>query len=193
MTANDSFSVLMERFRSDENAAARDVFQRFSRQLIAPTRRQFAHRLAHRIDPEDVVQSVFKSFFARHRDGKFQIGNWNNLWGLLTLITRRKCADRVEYFQAERRDIGREASAPEGPEQFGQLTPNREPLPEEAAILADMVESLFREAAPDRNKSHSRPQWSQERMHGSGSKKCSASPGRIGCLSDTIRDYPRLL
>ena len=92
---------LLERLRSDEDAAARDVFQRFARRLVALTRRQFEPRLAHRVDPEDVVQSAFKSFFVRHREGKLQVGDWDNLWGLLTLITLRKCADRVEYLRAD--------------------------------------------------------------------------------------------
>src|SRR5262245_47127428 len=110
MTADDSFAALMERFHTDENAAARGLFERYSRRLVALARRQFAQRFAHRVDPEDVVQSAFKSFFARRRDGKFRIGGWNNLWGLLTVITRRKCADRVDYLRAERRDVGRETA-----------------------------------------------------------------------------------
>src|SRR5262245_50635962 len=111
MTDENSFAGLMERLRWGEDAAAREVFQRFARRLIALARRKFDHQLAHRVDPEDVVQSAFKSFFLRHREGKFQFGDWNGLWSLLTLITIRKCVDRVEYHRAERRDVGREVSA----------------------------------------------------------------------------------
>ena len=144
MSATDSFAALMDRLRADDAAASRDVFRRYASQLVALARHQFEKRLAHRIDPEDVVQSAFKSFFVRHRDGKLQVGSWNNLWGLLTLITLRKCADRVEYLRAERRDVGREVSAPLGPDQPWQLAPDREPSPQEAAILAETVEHLFR-------------------------------------------------
>jgi RNA polymerase sigma-70 factor (ECF subfamily) len=149
MTANDSFVALMQRFRSDEDAAVRDVFRRFTRQLLALTRRQFEQRLAHRIDPEDVVQSAFKSFFVRYREGQFQIGDWNRLWGLLALITRRKCADRVAYLRARRRDVRRELPTQEDPEQFLRLAPGREPLPAEAAALADTVEHLLRAVEAD--------------------------------------------
>ena len=55
MTMTDSFAALVEQLDSGEDAAARDVIRRYSRQLITLTRRQFAPRLAHRIDPEDVV------------------------------------------------------------------------------------------------------------------------------------------
>jgi RNA polymerase sigma-70 factor (ECF subfamily) len=95
------------------------------------------------VEAEDVVQSAFKSFFVRHREGKLQVGNWNGLWGLLTVITLRKCADRVEYLRARRRDVRREVSAPEGQDQPWQLALDREPLPQEAAILAETVEALF--------------------------------------------------
>jgi RNA polymerase sigma-70 factor (ECF subfamily) len=144
MTATDSFAALMDRLRADDDAASRDVFRRYAGQLVALARRQFEDRLAHRIDPEDVVQSALKSFFIRHRAGKLQVGNWNSLWGLLAVITRRKCADRVEYLRAERRDVGREVSDATGPDQPWQLAPDREPSPQEVAVLAETVEQLFR-------------------------------------------------
>lgn len=149
MIANDSFTALMERLRSGEDAAAQEVFQRFAGRTVALARRRLHPRLMHRADPEDVAQSVFKSFFVRHRAGKLEVGSWNSLWSLLTLLTLRKCADRAEYLRAERRDVGREASAPEGRDAPWQLALDREPLPQEAAILAETVEQLFRAADAD--------------------------------------------
>lgn len=149
MTTTDSFAELIERLRSDEDAAARDVLRRYSHQLIALTRRQFEPRLAHRIDPEDVVQSAFKSFFVRHREGKLRVGDWGNLWGLLALITRRKCADRVEYFRAGRRDVGRESPVPETTGGHWEPAADREPSPEEVAVLAETVEYLIRVSDED--------------------------------------------
>lgn len=77
MVESDSFAGLMGRLRAGEDDAAREVFRRFGRRLLALARRQFEHRLAHKIDPEGVVQSAFRSFFFRHRAGKFEVGNWN--------------------------------------------------------------------------------------------------------------------
>jgi RNA polymerase sigma-70 factor (ECF subfamily) len=137
MTA-EAFATLVQRLRSNEEDAARAIFDRFAGQLVALVRRRFERRLAYRVDPEDVVQSVFKSFFHRHRQGKVQVGNWNSLWGLLTLIALRKCADRVEYFRAARRDASREVSAEEPWQAL-----DREPSPQEAAALAETVNHLF--------------------------------------------------
>jgi RNA polymerase sigma-70 factor, ECF subfamily len=145
MTHDESFRSLMARLRSGEDAAAQRVFERFARQLIGLTRRQFDQRLAHKVDPEDVVQSAYKSFFVRHQAGQLTVENWNSLWKLLTIITLRKCADRVEYHKAARRDAAREARAPADPDRPApwQETFDRAPLPEEAAILAETLEGLY--------------------------------------------------
>src|SRR5262249_40820374 len=144
MIANDSFAALMEQLRSGEDEAAREVFRRFARQLVGLARRRVAQALAHHVDPEDVVQSAFKSFFVRQREGKFRVASWNSLWGLLTLIPLRKWVDRVEYLRAERRDVGREVRAA-----GWQLAPDREPRPQEAAILAETIDQLWRAADAD--------------------------------------------
>jgi RNA polymerase sigma-70 factor (ECF subfamily) len=149
MTAEDTFTTLMDRLRSGEDTAARAVFDRFAGQLVGLVRRQFARRLAHRVDPEEVVQSAFKSFFLRHHQGKLQVGSWNNLWGLLTLIALRKCADRVEYLRAECRDVSREVAAAAGAVQPWELALDRAPRPQEAAALAETVELLFRSVDAD--------------------------------------------
>jgi RNA polymerase sigma-70 factor (ECF subfamily) len=142
---NDSFAELLARLRAGDDAAARVVFQRFAHRLIALARREFHASLKYKVDPEDVVQSSFKSFFRRFDEGKLEVGNWDGLWGLLTLITLRKCADRVEYHRAECRDAIREAPAAAAAEGVvsGTEAVGREPTPLEAAILSETVEQLL--------------------------------------------------
>jgi RNA polymerase sigma-70 factor (ECF subfamily) len=151
MAASDSFTDLMSRLRAGDEAAAREVFQRFVGKLIRLARRQFDAVLRRKVDPEDVVQSAYKSFFLRHGEGKLEVHDWGNLWGLLTVITLRKCLDRVEYHRAERRDVQREAAAQPyaaGAEPWWQAVAH-EPTPEEAAVLAETVEQLLRGLAED--------------------------------------------
>ena len=147
MADDDTFSRMMARLRCGEDVAAREVFERFAGRLVAMARGRFNRLLARKVDPEDVVQSAFKSFFVRHRAGSLTVGGWEGLWSLLALITLRKCADRAEYFLADRRDARREATGPTcRDESYAWLAaPDREPTPEEAAILAETVEYLFRE------------------------------------------------
>lgn len=147
MYQNDSVHELMSRLRSGEGDAAREVFVRFAGRLVGLARRHLDGRLTVKVDPEDVVQSAYKSFFLRYREGRLEVGSWDGLWGVLTIITLRKCADRAAYYRTEKRDVTREVSSStseeSGPAVF-DLALDREPRPDEAAALAETVEALFR-------------------------------------------------
>jgi RNA polymerase sigma-70 factor (ECF subfamily) len=149
MTPVDSFPALMSRLRRGDPDAAREVFDRFARRLIGLARARLAERIDHKEDPEDVIQSVFRSFFLRQRAGEFEIGGWDSLWSILALITLRKCHNRAAYYHAERRDIDREAG-PSSPWEgaAGWQVIDREPTPEEAAVLAETVEVVMRRLEP---------------------------------------------
>jgi RNA polymerase sigma-70 factor (ECF subfamily) len=152
VAVNDSFAALMDRLRAGEDGAAREVFARFAARLAGLARRHLDARLAVKVDPEDVVQSAYKSFFVRQREGELDVGTWDGLWGLLTMITLRKCADRAAHFRAEKRDVAREVppGADDGAPVLTELALDREPRPDEAAALAETVEALFRSVAdPD--------------------------------------------
>jgi RNA polymerase sigma-70 factor (ECF subfamily) len=74
---NDSFAEWLTRLRAGDDRAARDVFDRFAHRLISLARRQFHASLKYKVDPEDVVQSAYKSFFRGFDEGKFTVGNWD--------------------------------------------------------------------------------------------------------------------
>jgi RNA polymerase sigma-70 factor (ECF subfamily) len=145
MSIHDSFAELMARLKSDEDAAARMVLERFTRRLVGLARVSLDARLQQKVDPEDLVQSAYKSFFVRHRGGELEIGGWDGLWGLLTLITVRKCADRAAFFRAEKRDVRREivTDGDSFATPLNELVLDRDPRPEEAVQLSEMVEGLF--------------------------------------------------
>jgi RNA polymerase sigma-70 factor (ECF subfamily) len=151
MAASDSFADVMARLRSGEEAAAREVFQRFVDRLVKLARQQFNAAMRRRVDPEDVVQSAYRSFFLRFGEGKVEVEGWGKLWGLLTVITLRKCFDQAEYHRAERRNVQREAAGhagAKGAEPWWQAV-SREPTPAEAAVLAETVEQLVCSLAED--------------------------------------------
>jgi RNA polymerase sigma-70 factor (ECF subfamily) len=183
----DSFAHLMDRLRSGEDAAAREVFERFAGRLVALARGRFNRLLTLKVDPEDVVQSAFKSFFVRQREGMLEVGNQGALWNLLTLITLRKCADRAEYFLAERRDAAREATgSARGDATDAWVTAlDREPRPEEAVILAETVERLFREVS-----AHERPVL-ELTLQGYTTSEISARLGRAERSVRRLREHVR--
>ena len=141
---SDSFAQFLARLHNQDDAAAQELFVRFAHQLIALALRHIDAGLRHKVDPEDVVQSVYKSFFVRYGAGNLEVVNWNSLWGLLTLITVRKCAERAAYHRAACRDAAREASPPQREEAAPWLEPlGREPTPHEAAVLSETVGQLL--------------------------------------------------
>ncbi len=144
MTPGSSFEDLMGRLRQGDAEAATEVFRRFARRLIGLARQRLDARLRQKVDPEDVAQSALKSFFLRHAGGEYDLDGWGGLWSLLAVITLRKCGHRAEHFLAGRRDVRREAppTAEEGPGEWEAIA--REPTPDEAALLAEAVEQLFR-------------------------------------------------
>lgn len=146
MSHDPAFVALMDELRRGDADAAQQIFRRYRRRLMALAELHLNDRLRQKVDPEDIAQSAFRSFFVRLADGQFDLNDWGSLWSLLTIITLRKCGYRVRHFRAARRDVRREA-APAGDQEdpVAAWQPvAREPTPVEAAMLAETVEELFR-------------------------------------------------
>ena len=65
-------------------------------------------RFVSRLDAEDVLQSVYRTFYRRYRDGQFQVENIEDMKRLLIAITRRKLVNLFEHHTAGIRDVRRE-------------------------------------------------------------------------------------
>jgi RNA polymerase sigma-70 factor, ECF subfamily len=150
MPSDTSFANLMARLQSGDDEAASKVFNRFAKQLIVLAHKQLDPQLRQKVDAEDVTQSVFRSFFAHQAAGELiDLESWDSLWGMLVVMTLRKCRRQQTFFHADCRDVLREVSfAPLASESNAGWDPGgREPTPVEAAVLAETVEDLFRQFA----------------------------------------------
>jgi RNA polymerase sigma factor (sigma-70 family) len=145
MAAEGSFAELMSRLRAGDQEAASEIFTRYAYRLIALARSRLDARMRQKVDPEDVVQSVFKSFFLRQADGKLTLDGWDELWTILTVITLRKCGRKIRYFHRQRRNNQQELSfrIDDGSD-TSWLAIARDPTPSEAAILEETLAELFR-------------------------------------------------
>jgi RNA polymerase sigma-70 factor (ECF subfamily) len=145
MSPDPTFAALMDRLRRGDQDAARRIFQRFAGRLIALARQHLDARIRQKVDAEDVLQSVWKSFFRRHAEGQFDLDNWDSLWSLLTVITLCKCGYQTRHFRTASRDVQREkAQAAEDDSSASWEAIAREPTPAEAAMLTETVEQLTR-------------------------------------------------
>lgn len=140
---SNSFADFLTRFHNRDDAAAQELLGRFARQLGTLAMRHLNGGFRHKVDPDDVVQSAYKSFFVRYGARNLDVANWNSLWGLLALITVRKCAERAAYHRAECRDATREVGQQRDEAAPWMEPAGREPTPLEAAVLGEAVERLL--------------------------------------------------
>lgn len=108
MAVKKPFHSLVEELRKGDAAAAQAVFDQFARRLIGLAASRLPKSVRPKVDPEDVVQSVFRTFFQRIGKGQFHLEDWDALWTLLTVLTVRKCGHRLDQYLAARRDVRRE-------------------------------------------------------------------------------------
>jgi RNA polymerase sigma-70 factor (ECF subfamily) len=147
---DDNTSELVARWQQGDQQAAAELFGRYAARLIGLARSHLSVKLAHRIDPEDVVQSAYRSFFVGAREGRYALRQGSDLWRLLVVMMLRKLHHQVRRNTALRRSAAREESLrPDGASDGleAQIL-SREPTPIEAVSLVDEVEALMRRRDP---------------------------------------------
>jgi RNA polymerase sigma-70 factor (ECF subfamily) len=145
MAAKVPFEQLMTCLRRGDSEAAGVVFDRFACRLVGLAADHLPRALQAKLDPEDVVQSVFRSFFRRQADGAFRLEGWEQLWRLLATITVHKCGHHVQKFLTSRRDVRREWPVPVPDSSSDCVTPpvDPAPTPAEALLLADTLRDVL--------------------------------------------------
>ena len=111
MTEPTEAAGLLAEVKAGDQQAATDLFQRFANRLVGLARSRLDLDLRRKVDPEDVVQSVFGSFFRRNGAGEIDVQSWESLWSLLAVITVHKCGHKIRYYRAGKRAAGQEQSA----------------------------------------------------------------------------------
>jgi RNA polymerase sigma factor (sigma-70 family) len=140
--ANPDTVELFARYRQGDQQAATALFERYLLRLTALARARLAAKLSARVDPEDVIQSAYRSFFIGAREGRFSIEQSGDLWRLLVTITLRKLYRQAARYTADVRDIGRERRISPDAEWTEQVIA-RDPTPDEVVAVADELESLL--------------------------------------------------
>lgn len=145
VTGNDTQQVF-KRVQEGDEEAAREVFERYLARLVGLARSRLSEKMAGKVDADDVVQSAFRSFFVRAREGQYVIHRAGDLWRLLASITRRKLLGKAEHFRQKKRCLDRDQ--PLMGKVIDEAPLSEEPTYEEAIALADEVEFLMRDLAP---------------------------------------------
>jgi RNA polymerase sigma-70 factor, ECF subfamily len=132
---------LLRRFRSGEQDAATTLYARYAQKVGAVARARTSPALAPRLDADDVVQSVFRTFFRRASEGQYEVPDGAELWNLLHVISLNKIRSLASHHRAAKRNVAATttlensaAAASEG---------------EDALLLLKMVIDEALEAMPD--------------------------------------------
>jgi RNA polymerase sigma-70 factor, ECF subfamily len=142
----DPVPDLIRRYRQGDPGGADALFASYARRLTRVAEQHLGRRLAGRLDGEDVVQSVFRTFFRRTAGGEFQIDSSAQLWRLLVKITVLKARAQGRRHTAGLRDARAEVGA--GADDWLAEATARGPGPDEGAILIDQIEALLRGLPP---------------------------------------------
>jgi RNA polymerase sigma-70 factor, ECF subfamily len=96
---------LLRRLRGGSDDAATELYRRYAHRLRALARANTSTHLARRVDAEDIVQSVFRIFFAAASQGLYDVPAGEDLWKLLLVIALNKIRAEGVFHQAAKRDV----------------------------------------------------------------------------------------
>lgn len=135
---------LIRQWQAGDQHAAEAMFNRYVHRLVGLARTRLSGQMRRRVEPEDVVQSAYRSFFRKAGDGHFELGKSGDLWRLLAAITINKVRGQVEFHTAQKRGITAETST-DGTSQFrvGPEAIGDDPSPEDAAAIVEELEAVM--------------------------------------------------
>lgn len=106
--------------------------------------KNLAKGIRPRLGPEDVAQSVCRTFFRRAKEGQFQLEDHDNLWRLLVAITLTKVREKTRFHMRDKRGVQRETPIAGGEEASAVMPlPSGGPAPDEMAEFSDLLDTTL--------------------------------------------------
>ncbi len=104
---SSSDKSLVAAVRSGDERAAEELYERYAARVFGLVRTQMGDHLYLRTDPEDIVQSVFKSIFRGMSTGGYDAPDGGSLWHLMAVIAVNKVRRNATRQAASKRDARR--------------------------------------------------------------------------------------
>ena len=96
---------LLRRFQDGDEVAAADLYHRYAPRLRTLAHQHFGHDFAGRFDADDIVQSVFRTFFQGVRRQAYEVPPDGELWALLMVLALNKVRELVGKHRALKRSV----------------------------------------------------------------------------------------
>jgi RNA polymerase sigma-70 factor, ECF subfamily len=96
---------LLRQVQGGQPDASMQLYLRYAARLHALVVSQSSRDLARRVDAEDIVQSVFRTFFQRAAVGNYNVPDGEEIWKLLLVIALNKVRAVGAHHRAAKRDV----------------------------------------------------------------------------------------
>lgn len=142
----DSVSQHLQNLKGeDRERAALEICDRYFQQIVKMAKKKLIGIPSARVDEQEIANSAFRTFFRRAQEGKFpRLDDRYDLWNLLVHIANHKAIDAVRRHRTQKRDVNREqamATNDSSVPQWFHTLESEEPTPQQAAILAEAVQT----------------------------------------------------
>jgi len=175
-----SDAELVQRWREGDQQAATILHERYLTRLLNLVGRHLADKFNSRLDPDDVVQSVFRSIFRLTREGRFEFEGDSDFWKLLLTMALNKVRNTVRHHQAGKRTPAAESvsTSADGVDGYIVNRLSSQPTIEEIVSFADMLEQVLHQLDPQQQ------QLIQYRIEGFTQKEIAE---KLGVDDRTVR------
>jgi DNA-directed RNA polymerase specialized sigma24 family protein len=149
MSAPGSVTNWLSQLKDGDDAAAQPLWERYFLRMVALARKRLRGARRREADEEDVALSAFHSFYRAAKQGRFpQLGDRDDLWQLLVVITARKALDLLARQRRLKRFRGKlRGDSVFDPDESGnggiEQVVGNEPTPEFAAEVAEECQRLL--------------------------------------------------
>ncbi len=134
----------IDRVKYGDSAAANRIWRHYFDRLVRSVRQGLRGQNRAVSDEEDIVLSVFDSFYAAAADGRFpDLADRDDLWRLLLRMSARKVIDKRRHDRRQRRGGDAEIRPLDGDDGTVLEVIGDEPSPEMALMMQESVEAFF--------------------------------------------------
>lgn len=144
MSADGSVTRWFRELEKGNEVAAAELWSHFFGRIVRLANRRLGALPRRARDEEDVALSAFKSLCRGIQHGRFPaLGNREDLWRLLIVITSRKAQDQFAYENRLKRTPSDGQSRLLDDDELVDTAISREPSPEFAAQMAETVDRMI--------------------------------------------------
>ncbi len=146
MSKNTNVSHWIDLVKAGDSAAANRIWQHYFDRLVRSVRARLYGQNRAVSDEEDIVLSVFDSFYNAAENGRFpDLSDRDDLWRLLLRMSARKVVDKRRHDQRQRRggNVKVHSLNQAGDDDSVIEAIGDEPSPEMVLMMRESVEEFF--------------------------------------------------